>query len=153
MFFERRDSIAVHTLAAASQGILLDLAKTKDMKSLLIDSEMIRPEKREEVNRKFRKAQNFLKHADHDPESIFKYYPEITPFFLFDACLLYEKLTNRKFPEAIGFCGWFYMRYPDLLMEGEVKNKLNELQGNADPDDFELFLYAIDQLHQNTGKE
>ncbi|MCH7519854.1 MAG: hypothetical protein IH964_12625 [Candidatus Dadabacteria bacterium] len=127
IFFERKDPIAVHTLATASQGILIDLGKVKDIKSFLIDSDMIRPEKRKEVNLKFRQAQNYLKHADNDPETKLKYYPEFTPFFLFDACCIYEKLTGTNFAEMVGLISWFYIKYPDLLIEGEIKKQLLEL--------------------------
>ena len=149
MFFERKDLIAIHTLAAASQGILIDLAKTKDIKSLLIDCEIIRAEKRDEVNQMFREAQNFFKHADRDPESLFKYYPDITSFFLFDACQLYEKLINSKIPETKVFCGWFYIKYPDILMEGQIKDQLNKLKKVIDINDFELALHAIEYFSQN----
>lgn len=153
MLFERRDPISVHTLAAASQGILIDLARIKGIKSLLVDAEMIRPEKRIEVNSKVREAQNYFKHADRDAESQFKYYPEITPLYLFDACRLYEQITDDRFPEAIGFCTWFYMKYPQLLIEGEIKNKLNELMEGIDINDYELVLYSIDHINQQSDTE
>lgn len=61
LFFERKDLLAVHTLAAAAQGILTDLTRPKDIKIIF---DRLDPD----LRRAFRAAQNFLKHADKDPE-------------------------------------------------------------------------------------
>ena len=149
MFFERRDIIAVHTLAAASQGILIDLGKSRKISSILIDSEFILPEKRDEVNRKIREAQNYFKHADRDAEAQFNYCPDTTPLFLFDACLLYNQIAGYQFTEARCFCTWLFMKYPQLLVECELKDNLRNLLGNIDINDFEFILNAIDKMNNN----
>jgi ribosomal protein S7 len=49
LFFERRDMIAVHTLAAAAQGVLRDLGRRKGFMSIFEEGiTNIRPEKRDE---------------------------------------------------------------------------------------------------------
>jgi hypothetical protein len=52
LFFERKDLLAVHTLAAAAQGILTDLARPKDIKIIF---DRLDPD----LRRAYRSAQNF----------------------------------------------------------------------------------------------
>ncbi len=152
IFFEGKDPIAVHTLAAASQGILIDLGKSKNVKSMLIDFELIRPEKRKEVNDKSREVQNYLKHADRDPNTKLKYHPDFTSLFIFDACQIYEQITRTKFAEMVGFISWFYIKYPDLMIEGEIKEKVMPLIEDIDPNDHKLILEAIDIFEKQNVK-
>jgi hypothetical protein len=147
IFFERKDPLAVHTIAAATQQILLDIRSSK-VESLLIDNEIIRSEKRKEINRMFRETQNFLKHADEDKDKMLKYYPDFTPFFLLDATYLYEQITGDKLVEGIVLSGWFRVKYPELFsnshFDKSIKNELETLLESLDPDNFELWLSALD---------
>ncbi len=155
IFFERKDPLAVHTLAAASQQLFLDLGKIRDIKSLYLNSELIRLEKRSEVYEKFREAQNFLKHADRDPEASLKFNREINSIVLFDACHLCENVTGKHFteiPEIHVFVGWFYMKYPDLLIEGAFKDEFVKLLEGIDTDDFEIVISAIEDFRENRFK-
>ena len=68
LFFERRDRIAVHALAVASQEILTRLAQARGIKGMLgYAGEWVFPEKKKELFDAFAKAQNFFKHAAKDP--------------------------------------------------------------------------------------
>jgi len=95
LFFKREDLIVIYSLAGASHGILYDIAQEKGISSIFINSELIRPEKRKFVNNTFRKPQNFFKHADKNPENIIKFPPDIVPFYLLDAGLIYNQLTGQ----------------------------------------------------------
>lgn len=75
LFFERKDIIAVHTLAAAALDIFRQVGRPRGFKSLYDRAgERNRPEKRREVLNLFREAQNFFKHAGKDPRKELKFY-------------------------------------------------------------------------------
>ena len=155
LFFRREDPIPIYTLTGAAHGILYDMAKAKGIKSVFINSELIRPEKREYVNKIFRNPQNFFKHADKDPENTIKFFPHIVPFYLLDAVLIYNQLTGVQFPELTTLYGWFSIKFPDILDEGKMKDLFTEevistleLRYDLDPYDFEMFSEAIDALYR-----
>jgi len=146
LFFERRDLVAVHTLAAAAQGVLRDLGRSRGFKSIFEGSELIRPECRKDLDRLFNRAQNFFKHADRDADAQLQFYYEATKFHLFDAALLYNQLTGRQFPEITGLIAWFSLNFPHLLVEGLFKREIEALKRQgANSDDLQLFLDLIDQ--------
>src|SRR5688572_12649416 len=59
LFFERRDAIAVHTLAAAAHSVLVDLARPRGVKIFFEKGKYARPEDKED-NEMLRAAQNFF---------------------------------------------------------------------------------------------
>jgi hypothetical protein len=106
LFFNRDDMIGVHTLTAAASQILRDLAETRGSTSPFRDLEIIRPEKRQEWYQILTRAQNFFKHANHDPEDVLDFFPATTPFLIFEAVLMHNKLTKRYTPETLVFASW-----------------------------------------------
>lgn len=99
-----------------------------------------------EINSIFNEAQNFFKHADRDPSENLKFHYEATKYYLLDAALLYNQLTGRQFPEMTGLFGWFLVKFPDLLGDDPNLQAAMKLAKGVNPDDFELLLYAIDQV-------
>ena len=147
LFFQREDLVAVHTLAAAAQGLLQGLGSRQGIKSLFTETDRIHPKYRDEVIKSVRQAQNFFKHADKDPEEKLKFYYEATKYYLFDAASLYIKLTGRGFPEALVFVGWVLLRFPNFLLDEDDKKQVaNTISSGMNPDDFDSFLTVIDIL-------
>lgn len=152
LFFQRKDLVAVHTLAAAAQGILQDLGNHRGIKSVFAEKERIHPEYRDEIIKSFKQAQNFFKHADKDPQGKLRFYYEATKFYLFDAASLYLKLTNRQIPEALVLVGWFLLKFPHLIVDEEDKKKVADtVSAGMNPDDLGSFLTVIDMLAAPTG--
>ena len=152
LFFQRKDLVAVHTLAAAAQGILQDLGSHQGVKSIFKETERIQPEYREKVTTSFRQAQNFFKHADKNRQEKLRFYYEATKFYLFDAASLYLKLTNRPFPEALVLVGWILLKFPNLLIDEEDKKRVaNAVSAGMNPDDLDSFLTVIDMLAAPPG--
>jgi len=56
LYFERRDLVAVHALAAAAQEILCDLGRPRGIKSVLRNYDLIRPEHKKEAAKRFNEA-------------------------------------------------------------------------------------------------
>jgi hypothetical protein len=144
LFFERRDPIAVHTLAAAARDILVELAKPRGVKSIF---QRILPEHRRELTRAFRVAQNFFKHAGKDPDEKFPFFDDLTKFFLFDAALIDCRLTGCMLPEVAGFLGWFMKKFPhyfDTTGSPGLAAAM-KLAKEQNFDDFDLVLIGIDR--------
>lgn len=153
LFFERKDTISIHTLVSAAYQILFDLAKCHnpsalDRSALNPNNPMIRENKRGLWTRTVRSSQNFFKHADSDPDKTHNFYPGATQFHLYDAVVLYRQLTSRGPVEIIMFQGWFYLKYPDILLDDAIKSTLFKHQ--IDPNDFEYFLALMDDPDINT---
>lgn len=82
----------------------------------------IKPEKRDEIRKLFIKAQNFLKHADRDPDANLEFFPDATKFYLLDATRLLLSLTRRDVPETAALVGFFVAKYPDGLISTKCRN-------------------------------
>ena len=79
LLFCNLDMISVHTLIAAAYTIIEDLNK-KDGKdrSMFKDCSAYLPERAKEWRTWVSTPENFLKHADRDPDSVLLFKPEIT---------------------------------------------------------------------------
>ena len=141
LFFERRDPIAIHTLAAASHQILIDLASDSGLIGILKNNPLVRPEKEKEWIALVNKSQNFFKHAPRDSKSVLEFRPSITLFFILDAVQIYEQVTGHKTHEQLVFWTWFSVKYPDFLMDGPQKEAVAKaLALGFDHNDFSTLL-------------
>jgi hypothetical protein len=143
MFFERKDSIAVHTLAAAARDILVVLAKPRGFKSIF-EGQLLR---KQDIDT-FRAAQNFFKHAAKDPNEELPFFPETTMFHLSDAARLHWKLKGRLVPEVAAFLAWYWGKHPHFARWRAVPpanmSKLMEAAKKYAEHDFEIILKALD---------
>jgi len=147
LFFERRDLIAVHSLTAAAQEVVRQLAKPRGFKGIYEHAdELIRPEKKKEFIERIRAPQNFFKHASKDSNQKLKFHYEVTKFLLFDAVLLCSSLKGPPYPpEFSAFIGWFMHKYPKVFKDdGGIMSVAKQMVKGIDFDDFELILSAID---------
>ncbi|MBL7139583.1 MAG: hypothetical protein ISS74_01600 [Planctomycetes bacterium] len=125
LFFERRDIVAVHTLAAASDQVLSDICVARGMESQLRHhADFIRDEACKEYFRLLKRAENFFKHADRDPEGILEFRAEQTVVLLFDSVVLLWRLTQTLTHEARTFLCWLFVYKPDWFRDGPFKESL-----------------------------
>ena len=144
LFFEDRDLVAVHTLASAAQELLLGIGKRRGVGRIFKNSQLIRPNKRDEMAKLFSEAQNFFKHGSRDPDEELKFYHGTTKFYIFDAANLYIQITGRTLPEITVFQVWWAAKFPDVLEEGALKDLIVEHARKIDPDDHRPLLELID---------
>ena len=89
LWFHYADPVSIHTLAAAAQGILQDVAgrdhKLSHMRQWIKNFPP-------DVRRKLRDPQNFFKHADRDRDRVRAYQPYIGTLLIADASLLHQDL-------------------------------------------------------------
>ena len=110
---------------------------------------MIREDKRKEWIALVNEPQNFFKHADSDPAAEIQFDPDLTEFLLFDCAFSVRHLTGGLPVEFFAFAIWFYRKYPDILLDCELKELLGSDQAKRiDIDDFEAIRKAIDQFKQ-----
>jgi hypothetical protein len=145
LFFERRDPVAVHSLAAAAHQVLTDLGDAKGLQNFIKGNPYIREEMRREWIRLMNEPYNFIKHADRDPDAIFEFRPAVTPVYILDALQLYQQLTG-KLPHKLNvFLMWFNVSYPDTV-SGPFKEIAEKAKlAGLDPNDFEVLLEVIRQ--------
>lgn len=134
LFLNQEDPISIHTLSAASHTILRDLSKQQQKESTLKDTmvKMGKPERQKDLEKMFNKAENFFKHANRDADTLLKFYPEETEWFIWDVCGMYLNLTNDNTPLIKVFNVWFNSKHPDIFDDPKfvelLKSKIIELK-------------------------
>lgn len=123
MFFRGEDVLATHTVICAAQGVINDLSDAHGKKSTLASlMELIKPGKQKRMIDFFNNPQNFLKHADRDPDDILKYNPDVLEQYILITVNSFEILTGRNTPETKGFMIWFSMLHPQILNFSALKS-------------------------------
>lgn len=146
LFFDQRDLIAVHTLAAAALQVYADVGKRRGVPSMLKHGLYIREERKKEWLALLSTAQNFFKHADSDPDAILDFRPANTTFFLLDCVQLQAQLEGRITAAGSCFLVWFYAAYPDVLTNEPFRTFVKATAATgADPQDFPLFFKLLQQ--------
>jgi len=147
LFFEKRDSVAIHTLVCSSHQVLYDLCKKRGILSLIKDSPYIKEEKRKEVHSMLNKPWNFFKHADKDGHDILDFYPDATVFDIYDCTYMYHQLQKDLFAEAQVFKLWFELKFPYMMDEDFLAAQQMKLSGmTINTEDYSLFIKLIEKV-------
>lgn len=116
LYFNSREALSVHTLAAAAQGILHVLSERAGKKSPLQESLAALPvDLKKKIEVALRGPQNFLKHADRDPDGELQFSPELTEAILYDSVAAYVRLTGEMSPIFQAFVLSFAADHRDLF--------------------------------------
>jgi hypothetical protein len=124
LFFEDQDMVSVHTLATASQQVLIDLGAKAGVVSMVKNRDLIRPDKQKFVGNLLNLPENFFKHADRDPDAVLEFYPASTPFYIIDAAVMYRMIAGQATPAVKSYEVWFALNYPDVLVDGAYKDNV-----------------------------
>jgi hypothetical protein len=146
--FRREDPLPIVTLAHAAAEVLRDLGRMKGARSLIIDNELVRPEKRTQFRALVNAPANFLKHADRDPDRVLNLRPEMPFWVIFDAVLLYQQIAGSLWPAGTMFATWFFAKHPLMLLPGPLKDAFDLDDGLPDPEEYESWLDGIDALER-----
>ena len=151
LFFEQRDSVAIHTLASASHEILNKLAKSEGIESFLKNLSRINKEDQEVYIKWINQWKIFFKHGHPNPKADINFPSEINVYFIHDCIHLYHKIIQDTFWEARVWLMWVGLKYPGLIKNGEFKTLIIEkIQPSADPDDFEPFFEILKEGNRGT---
>ena len=147
LFFEERDSLAIHTLAAAAQGTLRDIARVSGAErlSILHDHSDIAPEHKRNWINALNAPRDFFKHGENDPNGILEFHKSDNVMVLLDAVLLYWTVANESFSAANVFMGWFTTKNPEMR-KALSDNTIGDycVRNNISADDKSRFLELID---------
>ena len=117
LHFTAKDPISAHTLAAAAYGLVQGVNASrggtimvKDLWQLLDD-----PADVDEFRRHINRPDNFLKHADRDPNAQYTLDRQWTEALLVDASRQYYLLTGEYPPLLAVACIWFVVCHPEIL--------------------------------------
>lgn len=151
LFFNERDSVAIHTLIASAHQILFDLGKQKNIQSALKNTASLRKSEVQKFIRKINYPYNFFKHADKDPNSKINILPlvDLTVDFIFDAIVMLQQISGELPYEAKIYWLWFVSKYNegfDNLPADSETRKFQEVGlGNLEFKDISKFIYYIDK--------
>jgi hypothetical protein len=144
-FFDKRDVLASVTLAAAASQLIHDLLKHKGTRSLFRGGEIIKPDRRNEFAAWFKSYENFLKHADRDPDARLVFRWEFVEFMLHAASWDYWMLTRTSTWPLHVFVGWAFANDPTRFVENEQTRPLFDcLRKLPAPIDKRLALEMLD---------
>lgn len=119
LYFNKRDVVSIHTLAAAAHEILHDLYKNAGKQGLMLKNEIpeiyIKQDSIKDYYEKLRAAENFFKHADRDPEYIFSFNPEPTEIFIWESCIMYSELSKESCNLFQIFHAWYSLNHISIF--------------------------------------
>ena len=123
LIFAGGDIVSVHTLAAASSAVFADLLHAKGRKAWRDEIVECFPGQEEEIKRVLRKAQNFFKHANKDPDAVLEFDEATNDETIIIATLEYgelltlDKNNDKKLtvPMSI-FQMWYFAKAPEALL-------------------------------------
>jgi hypothetical protein len=120
LYFEHGDEVSIHTLAAAAYTIVRDINEYRGGEPMLKDLHCYLSE---DLVREFKSyintPENFLKHADKDPEAIGELCPRWTEALLWEASRKYCELTGDWRMPLLTFVLWFVANNRELRVELE----------------------------------
>jgi hypothetical protein len=144
MFFERKDPISIYTVTCACAEVVSDLLVAKHGVGFIRSGDVAYPEKRKLARDILRHPENFLKHADRDPNDTLRFNVELVPLTLFEAIYEYRMLVGRFEWEMVVFVIWFAIKYPKVILEGQFKEITKKVASSLDPEDYDLLRQALD---------
>jgi hypothetical protein len=117
LWFADGDPLAVHTLAAASHGVLADLCRHRGISDKLFDSALVKEEHRKLWIKKVRGPANFLKHADEDPVSELEFNPVLNDLRMMFCLWCLRELGAPQNTLEHAFAVRIGLEYPHFLSE------------------------------------
>ena len=143
MFFNRRNSIVIHTIVGAAHQVLHDLADR--------ENSMIKNDRAAESSGKgktwytrLNKEYNFFKHAEKDKNEKIMFDPLLFTYYLIDCVYMYRALTNTSPHSHKVFDMWFALSNTEAIGDQEVRRVAEQLsEKEVDPENYEYFIGLI----------
>lgn len=121
LYFAEGDEVSIHTLAAAAYSLIRDINEHRQGEAMLKDLHLILSDDLARVFRSYiNRPENFLKHADKDPDEVGELEPKWAELLLWEASRKYCAMTETQNKIMVTFIFWFVTHWPELKVE--VKN-------------------------------
>jgi len=130
LWFADADAVSVHTLACAAHQIVHDINSNRKGSDLLLDSALIKDEFRRDYVNEMRKAMNFFKHADNDPDTngLIEFPQAITALFILFSIIGIERFGEPIGETSVAFLLFYATQNPHLIArELRERFKLDDL--------------------------
>ena len=144
LYFKHIDPISIHTLACAAYEILSDVNKARNGSPMLMDGCLIKDEYKKKYRKMIREPQNFLKHADKDPDRTLDFNPDVSTFFIYEGISKYQEITGEVSSLFRIFRGWYCAQNVEQFYFPENQKKI--IQNMRDKYGNDRSLYFIDML-------
>lgn len=121
LWFADGDPVSVHTLCYAAYEVIHVLSRNANRKDKLIfDNDFIKDEFRSEFNLLVKKAPNFFKHADKDPNGAIEFLPQMSEMFFLFTALGIETMGLKLGGEEKAFLIWLSIHSPEVMVDGAM---------------------------------
>jgi len=133
MYFDDDDPICTHVVASAGWAIVRELCrKLEKLDALREMQQIIRQEKRKEVQDLISHPYNFFKHGDRDEDQLEHFDESQTEWILFMAVQDYRRAFTQSTPTMLVFSLWMISRHPDAMSikGGQAEQLLQKLFPN-----------------------
>jgi hypothetical protein len=138
LYFNNGDAISIHTLASAARNVLIDICSHRGVTGEIFRESLIdlyvKSEHHQTVRARYRRAENFFKHADNDPDGLLSFNPEYSDYALFEGTEAYAKLTGESTPAMLTFRTWWLCnnKYMHAILPKEAQDIFAKFPYRAD---------------------
>ena len=123
LWFDSGDPISIHTLAAATYEILHTLFRRRGLRGLIFDFDLVKDEHRQDWVKGIKAMAGFFKHADRDPDGVFKFNPFANEMLLFFSVQALEKMGEPLGVEESALIQWIFISRPNFLIPQVSKTR------------------------------
>jgi hypothetical protein len=135
LYFNYGDELSTHTLVGAAYAIIRDINQHRGGEAMVKDlHRLLPPELALEFKQWVNRPENFLKHADKDPDGTYDLDRRWTESLMWDASRKYCELAGECRPLKVIFILWFVVNHPDLKESVESEGALSGFK--QDPEFF-----------------
>jgi hypothetical protein len=117
LWFADGDPVSIHTLACSAYQIVHDINEKTGGPDLLYDSLVVKDEYRTYWINTIKRAYNFSKHADRDPNDTMELEPSVNDGFIIYTCLGLEVLGSKPNIARAAFTLCQMLTKPEILTE------------------------------------
>lgn len=116
LHFTNADPVSAHTLAGAAYGLVQGVNAHRGGRPMTKDLwQLLERDDAEEFKRHINRAENFLKHADRDPDAQYDLDWRWTEALLVEASQKYLELSGQNPPLCQLMVVWFLVGHPEIL--------------------------------------
>jgi hypothetical protein len=130
LYFAQKDEVSTHILATAAYAIVRDINEHRGGEPMLKDLHvLLDPDDAREFKKYVNRPENFLKHADKDPDDIGQLDPRWTEVLLWEASRKYCEMTGTPNKILLTYILRFVSHHPEAKEEYAIRHTLYRRKG------------------------